>query len=39
MDVVSIDIDEVLKCLKRINGEDVDQDIVNSIFTTFCIGK
>ena len=39
MDVVSIDIDEVLKCLKRINGEDVDQDIINSIFTTFCIGK
>ncbi|HQK83852.1 MAG TPA: tRNA uridine-5-carboxymethylaminomethyl(34) synthesis GTPase MnmE [Atribacter sp.] len=39
IDLISIDIDGALRCLKRISGEDIDKDIVNSIFTNFCIGK
>jgi len=39
IDVVSIDIDEALRCLKRINGEDIDKKVVDSIFNNFCVGK
>lgn len=39
IDVVSIDIDEALRCLKRINGEDIDEKVVDSIFNNFCVGK
>ncbi|NLJ50342.1 MAG: tRNA uridine-5-carboxymethylaminomethyl(34) synthesis GTPase MnmE [Candidatus Atribacteria bacterium] len=39
VDLISIDIDEALRCLKRINGEDIDEKIIESIFNKFCIGK
>lgn len=39
IDVVSIDIDAALRCLKRINGEDIDEKILDTIFKNFCIGK
>ena len=39
IDILSLDIDYALRCLKRINGEDIDQDILDTIFTSFCLGK
>lgn len=39
LDIVSIDIRKALKYLMYITGEDVDEVIVNNIFSKFCIGK
>jgi len=39
IDIISLDIDQALRCLKRINGEDIDRDIIDTIFKSFCIGK
>lgn len=39
LDIVSIDIRKALKYLMYITGEDVDEIIVNNIFSKFCIGK
>lgn len=39
LDIVSIDIRKSLKYLMHITGEDIDDVIVNNIFSKFCIGK
>ena len=39
IDVISICIKEVLEELGEITGENVTEDIINSIFAKFCLGK
>ena len=38
-DVLSIDIREAVDCLGEITGDSTTDDILNSIFTNFCVGK
>ena len=38
-DFYSIDLMNAYSSLGRIIGEDVDDDLVNEIFTKFCMGK
>lgn len=38
-DFYSIDLMEVYECLGFIIGESVDEDLVNTIFSKFCMGK
>ena len=38
-DFYSIDLMNAYSSLGRIIGEDVDEDLVNEIFTKFCMGK
>lgn len=39
IDVVSINIREALINLGNITGENVTEDIINKIFSKFCLGK
>lgn len=39
LDLAAIDIKESAENLGRITGESVDEDVVNEIFSRFCIGK
>ena len=39
IDMVSIPIKQVLIDLSAITGEDVSEDIINEIFSKFCLGK
>lgn len=39
IDLVSVDIKEAWSCLGSITGDTVEEDIVNEIFSKFCIGK
>ena len=39
IDIVSIPIKQVLNDLSAITGEDVSEDIINEIFSKFCLGK
>lgn len=39
IDVISIDIKEVLENLGEITGNNVSEDIINKIFSKFCLGK
>ena len=39
IDFVSIDLRTALECLSELTGEAVDDDIINEIFSKFCIGK
>jgi tRNA modification GTPase len=39
LDLVSIDIRQALEYIGEITGETVQEDIINRIFTQFCIGK
>ncbi|MCL2873408.1 MAG: tRNA uridine-5-carboxymethylaminomethyl(34) synthesis GTPase MnmE [Defluviitaleaceae bacterium] len=38
-DIVSIDLQQCLRYLGEITGETVDDDIINRIFSEFCLGK
>lgn len=38
-DIASIDINIAIECLGEITGETVSEDIVNTIFHEFCVGK
>ena len=38
-DIVSIDLQECLRYLGEITGETVDDDIIDRIFSEFCLGK
>ena len=39
LDFVSIDLRAALECLSEITGESVGEDILNEIFSKFCVGK
>ncbi len=39
IDFVSIDLNAALECLSEITGDSVTDDIINEIFSKFCIGK
>lgn len=39
LDIISIDVREALTFIMKIIGEDVNESIVNNIFSKFCIGK
>lgn len=39
IDIVSIPIKQILTDLSMITGEDVSEDIINEIFSKFCLGK
>ncbi len=39
VDFVSIDLHAALECLSELTGESVGEDVLNEIFSKFCIGK
>ena len=39
IDLISIDLRAALYALDELTGESVDEDIVNEIFSKFCVGK
>lgn len=39
VDIVAINIKEALNSLANITGENVSEDIINEIFSKFCLGK
>jgi tRNA modification GTPase len=39
VDLISVDIKEAWSCLGAITGDTVEEDIINEIFSKFCIGK
>ena len=39
IDFVSIDLRAALECLSELTGESVGEDVLNEIFSKFCIGK
>lgn len=39
IDIISIKLKEVLEDLGEITGENVSEDIINKIFSKFCLGK
>ena len=39
IDIISINIKEILEYLGKITGESVSEDIINEIFSKFCLGK
>ena len=38
-DLLSIEIRDGIKNLSRITGEELTEDLLNNIFSKFCIGK
>lgn len=38
-DALSIDLKSALRCIREVSGEDVPQDMLDDIFSTFCVGK
>ena len=38
-DIAGVDIELAMSCLSEIDGREVDEDIVSSIFSHFCVGK
>ncbi|MBR4151392.1 MAG: tRNA uridine-5-carboxymethylaminomethyl(34) synthesis GTPase MnmE [Selenomonadaceae bacterium] len=39
IDFISIDLRTALECLSELTGESVSDDVINEIFSKFCIGK
>ena len=39
LDFVSIDLRAALECLSSVTGESVGEDVLNEIFSKFCVGK
>jgi tRNA modification GTPase len=39
LDIISIDLRSSLDCLDEVTGENVGEDILDLIFSRFCIGK
>ena len=38
-DFLTIDLKEALNSLREITGEAIDEDVMDRIFSEFCIGK
>ena len=38
-DIYTVDMMDAYASLGRIIGEDVDEDLINEIFSQFCMGK
>jgi len=39
IDIISINVKQILEHLGEITGDNVSEDIINSIFSKFCLGK
>ena len=39
IDIISISIKQALEDLGKITGDNVGEDIINEIFSKFCLGK
>lgn len=39
LDIITMDIQDALECLGRITGEVTTDDVLDRIFSTFCVGK
>ena len=39
LDIIAIFIKDILSDLSNITGEEVSEDIINEIFSKFCLGK
>ena len=39
IDIISINIKDIIECLNLITGESTSEDIINDIFSKFCLGK
>ena len=39
IDIVAVNIKEILENLGNITGEYITEDIINEIFSKFCLGK
>lgn len=39
LDIISLDIREVWRILGEITGETADEEIINTVFAKFCVGK
>ena len=39
VDIIAISVKEILEDLGKITGEEVSEDIINEIFSKFCLGK
>jgi tRNA modification GTPase len=39
IDFISIDLRTALELLSELTGESVTEDVINEIFSKFCIGK
>ena len=39
IDIISINVKEIVEDLSKITGENVTEDIINEIFSKFCLGK
>jgi tRNA modification GTPase len=39
IDIIEIYIKQILSDLGKITGDDISEDIINEIFSKFCLGK
>jgi len=39
VDIIEIYLKQVLADLGKITGDDISEDIINEIFSKFCLGK
>ena len=39
MDIIASEIRQFVDCIERVTGEIADEDVVNNIFESFCVGK
>ncbi len=39
LDIISLDIREGWRVLGEITGETADEEIINTVFSKFCVGK
>jgi len=39
LDLLAIDVTEAIQALGQVTGEDVTEDLLDTIFANFCIGK
>ena len=39
LDILYTSLEDAVKSLREINGTDVDEDVINGVFSMFCVGK